>query len=390
MVQFFTAPTPRKDILQEQLGASLGQGLNEFTGNYFANKALQGVLNDPALKDAPMSQKMGALQTALSPYGERGQRMLEQRLQTFKQGQLEQSLSKARALMSDPTKSQQEKAMGLYELASVNPEAAKGIGNMMQYTLQQQQFGRETARNTAETINPEASPNAKGVAAKAGEKVAQEGGTPAQIEQATARKLTDIQDMLSKLKRSLTPAKLLTAPYRMLQGTYVPRQKRIEHEQKIAKPLIDDGLIDETREAMSESGKPLEWIEEVVKPLPAETIDLVKKVPEGSQPTGRLASLVSPPKFKGAEIKEKEQNQLNQSLENIFSQDPNVNIILLRKAFEEKKYDWNMFRDGINSMIDNGYKFNQDQQKQINEYLDQPPESLLDEIFSAAGLSGGR
>ncbi len=39
------------------LGQSLGQGLGNFTGDYLANKALQEAVNDPSLKDAPLSQR---------------------------------------------------------------------------------------------------------------------------------------------------------------------------------------------------------------------------------------------------------------------------------------------------------------------------------------------
>jgi len=384
MVQFFTAPTPRKDLLQEQLGASLGQGLAEFTGNYFANKSLQNVLNDPALKDAPISQKMGALQTALAPYGERGQRMLEQRLQTVRQGQLEQSLSKAKALMSDPTKTQQERMMGLYELAAVSPESAPALAKMAQFTMQQQQYGRTVANETVTEINPNASPHARAVAEKAGEDAAAQGGTPADVKKATTRTLTDIDDATSKLKRLKTPANVLTGLYRKTQGTHETRDRSIRHAQAIAKPLVEKGLIEDARAAISESGAPLEWTEEIVKPLAPDVVDIVKKMPQGSASKTRVGNLLKPPQyeeFSNPQKKQDEQRLLLGTLENVFTKDPNANIVLLRKAAEENGHDWRAFRDAIGSLQEKGHKFNPDQQKQVNEWLDQPPESLLDEFF---------
>ncbi len=89
MVQFFkSSPDPRNEsygMLAQALGQGLGNGLN----TYFANRSLDSVLQDKALKDAPISEKMGALQSALSPYGQKGQEILQQRLQVEQQAMQE-------------------------------------------------------------------------------------------------------------------------------------------------------------------------------------------------------------------------------------------------------------------------------------------------------------
>lgn len=85
MVQMFNTG-PSKGALQSAiLGQALGQGLGNFTGTYFANKALQNVMDNPELKDAPPSEKLSALQRALAPHGERGQRLLQQSFQLEQQ-----------------------------------------------------------------------------------------------------------------------------------------------------------------------------------------------------------------------------------------------------------------------------------------------------------------
>lgn len=81
MVQMFQKGPSASGKLAEALGASLGQGLGEFTGNYFANKAIDRVLDDPQYKDKPLSERQGALQRALGPFGERGQKQIQQRMQ---------------------------------------------------------------------------------------------------------------------------------------------------------------------------------------------------------------------------------------------------------------------------------------------------------------------
>lgn len=59
------------------LGMGLGSGLGKGVNTYFANKALEDTVNDPELQDAPQSKKLGALQRALSPYGELGQEVFQ-------------------------------------------------------------------------------------------------------------------------------------------------------------------------------------------------------------------------------------------------------------------------------------------------------------------------
>jgi hypothetical protein len=73
------------------LGQSLGRGLGNFTGDYFANKALQDLVNDPKLKDAPLSERWNALQGRLGKYGERGQKLLQGYLQKEQLAQQERS-----------------------------------------------------------------------------------------------------------------------------------------------------------------------------------------------------------------------------------------------------------------------------------------------------------
>lgn len=104
MVQFFQLGPKRRGVLNEALGESLGKGLANFTNEYYANKALQGVLNDKSLDKAPLSEKMQRLQTALGMHGEAGQRQFTGALQAAMMQQQEQQLAK------QEQKSQEEEA----------------------------------------------------------------------------------------------------------------------------------------------------------------------------------------------------------------------------------------------------------------------------------------
>lgn len=88
MVQVINTGNPQGK-LAETLGMSLGQGLGQGLNTFYANKAIDEVLNDPNLKDAPLSQKWQQLGSTLSKYGETGQQLLQQRLQAEQYGEQE-------------------------------------------------------------------------------------------------------------------------------------------------------------------------------------------------------------------------------------------------------------------------------------------------------------
>jgi hypothetical protein len=71
--------------LADVLGMSLGQGLGNGLNTFFANRSLDSVLHDKALEGAPQSKKLEALRAALSPYGEKGQEIFNQRMQIEQQ-----------------------------------------------------------------------------------------------------------------------------------------------------------------------------------------------------------------------------------------------------------------------------------------------------------------
>lgn len=80
MVQFFQTGPSRKSLMKTMLGQSIGEGLAGFTNNYLANKAMEGIINDKSLHNAPPEERAEALQRALEPYGETGLGILQRRM----------------------------------------------------------------------------------------------------------------------------------------------------------------------------------------------------------------------------------------------------------------------------------------------------------------------
>lgn len=92
MVQIVEFGNP-KGRLAEMLGMSLGQGLGSGLNTYFANRSLESVMKDKSLEGSPPSKKLEAIRAALSPYGEKGQEIFNQRMQIEQQEQQERERS---------------------------------------------------------------------------------------------------------------------------------------------------------------------------------------------------------------------------------------------------------------------------------------------------------
>ena len=84
MVQVIRTENPQ-GRLAEQLGLSLGSGIGNGLNTFFANRSLESVLHDKALEGQPLSKKLEAIRSALSPYGEKGQEIFKQRMEIEQQ-----------------------------------------------------------------------------------------------------------------------------------------------------------------------------------------------------------------------------------------------------------------------------------------------------------------
>jgi hypothetical protein len=110
--------------LADMLGMSLGQGLGNGLNTFFANRSLESVLHDKALEGAPQSKKLEALRSALSPYGEKGQEIFNQRMQIE---QLEASEKSQQAKGKALSKFQKGEALTDKEWAAFTPQEVAAL-----------------------------------------------------------------------------------------------------------------------------------------------------------------------------------------------------------------------------------------------------------------------
>jgi len=82
MVQHFGTLEDPRERLSEMMGMSLGQGIGNGLSTFFANRSLESVMKDKALESASPSKKLQAVYAAVSPYGEVGEKVFQNHLQT--------------------------------------------------------------------------------------------------------------------------------------------------------------------------------------------------------------------------------------------------------------------------------------------------------------------
>jgi hypothetical protein len=154
MVQVINTGNPNSKI-SEMLGLSLGQGLSNGINSFYANRALENVLSDKALSNSSFSEKMGALQKALSPYGEVGQNILNQRLQVEAQAYQERQAKEQARLAKEKEERLYAHQKSLERLKAVNQgfledkkqtgrESLEGIKFGNKQNLEENKFYRES------------------------------------------------------------------------------------------------------------------------------------------------------------------------------------------------------------------------------------------------------
>lgn len=108
MVQVIQTGNPQGK-LSEMLGMSLGQGIGNGLNTFFANRSLESVLKDKALNGASTSKKLEAMRSALAPYGEVGQNLLNQRMQIE-----QQELNEMQTAKQEVVQKKKGQALGRY------------------------------------------------------------------------------------------------------------------------------------------------------------------------------------------------------------------------------------------------------------------------------------
>ena len=227
-----------------------------------------------------------------------------------------------------------------------------------------------------------------------GENVAKMGGSEAEINKKITDEAKKFIDDSSNIVETLPDApRFFKKVGDLFSDTGLPNEDvKIAMRNKL-KPFLEKGMYDYARDLLAQKDYDAEERETFIADLSENALKEVSKLPK----------INNEPKFKkdkglfGYDITVKDlDNKYNEqtkelihnNIRDVLKSDPNTNLILLRKAYEDKGVDWRIFQNSINQLIQNNeFTPNADQSNQDAD-LSQPPLSNLDSILFGLNLRG--
>jgi hypothetical protein len=239
-----------------------------------------------------------------------------------------------------------------------------------------------------------------------GEAYALEGKTDSEIKQLLAKDARKLKNDIKKIENTIGPLRSV----RSLLAQDSRKQERKYQDINIKlQPLLKEGLYNDARNLLEGIGYQPEEREQIItKGLGENTNKVLVKMP----PVKKIekASLLQSGKIQkdengkkhivpaGMELKkgevvnqtlpEEDVNIFQDNLRNVFKADPKTNLLLLRKAYEEKGIDWQTFKNGLNDLIESGEVNLDEDQDEFLDLLETPPLSRLGELLHGLGLQG--
>ena len=246
-------------------------------------------------------------------------------------------------------------------------------------------------------VFPEATDEQQAYFKRKGEETSKNITSEAGIERELAKNARIFKNTLANIKKSLPAPRLLQNVKTDLLGESRPFDK-VKNDIRIKlNPLLKEGLYDTARDLLSELGYHPEERESILTDLGENAKKELIKFPPIERPntksfTDKLLNLENYSIFTDAAKEEEytpeQQEMIRGSLSNVLTSDPSTNLVLLRKAYEDKGVDWESFKDNLNDLIFNGeVNLNDDQFSQL-DVLDSPPLNNLDKILFNLKLVG--
>lgn len=230
---------------------------------------------------------------------------------------------------------------------------------------------------------PGSNPEIEAIFQKKGEEIAGKGKSEAEINRTLATEAKNFANAIANVEKELDAPRLFNSISRGLNGTYKNFESASSDVRKHLKPLLDLGLYDTARKLLQDKGYGIEERDIIINPLSERSKILLNRVPkikagpfEGMERTGF-----------DFERKPVDLNNIKSSLLELKKADPNFSLVLARKYFEDKGYDWREFKNALNELESDGFELTDDQRTQRGN-LDTPPLNMLEKLLHSVGIIG--
>jgi hypothetical protein len=262
----------------------------------------------------------------------------------------------------------------------------------------QEKYG-QLAETRLKKLIPDASDEESALFKKKGEDAAAENRSQGDIDRLISKEVSKYKNTLSNIEKNLEAPRIQNGLKKTLLGTRAD-MKSVEQDARAAvKPLIDLGLYEKARTMLANAGFYPEERETIIfGDMPKEIksiVDSISKPEFQKKEPARITSIAGIPTGKSTALPQeydlKSRVKLFENISNVWGGETNdkINLLQLRKAYEDKGYDWRIFKDAINELVNNGHIIlNDDQQNIFNSYLNNPPLNNIEKILHGLGLRG--
>jgi hypothetical protein len=244
----------------------------------------------------------------------------------------------------------------------------------------QKEYGQRAVEELKK-VHPNTTPEQETIFQKKGEEEAAKGKSEAEINRFLAVEAKKFKNSLVNVDKAMSAPRLQNMIGRALNGTYKDLEQSGADLRSHLKPILDLGLYDTARKLLTDKGYYPEERDAIINPLSERANITLNKVPKVKMVKSKNPSFVSP---------EKEPinlNNIKSGLIDLKTNDPNFSLVLARKSFEDKGYDWRSYKDALNQLEQEGFELTDDQNIQKG-HLDTPPLNMLQEILHGMNIIG--
>lgn len=249
-----------------------------------------------------------------------------------------------------------------------------------------------------------------------GEQAAANNENESEFQDEVAKQAKQFKNDISNIENGVKPSRIFNDIQGGFWGNNRTAAERKADMRIAIEPLKKLGFYDTIRKTLSSDklGYAPEEIESLLSDLSESTTKTLADLPDLSKesnftdylPTsiiGKAIGKISPAAGKGLtgltenigefvfpkQFSPENLSLIKNNIKDVFSKDSSTNLLLLRKAYEDKGVDWRTFKNELNTMINNGeIKLNPDQWNQFNSYIMDPPEGPLKYILRKAHFIG--
>jgi hypothetical protein len=247
------------------------------------------------------------------------------------------------------------------------------------------------------TMYPEATAEMQSIFAKKAEQLAASNMSEADINLELSKEVKRFKSAIEKVKDIPQNPKLLNTK---INSAFAGDSRSFEEAKASIrtklKPLLELGLYDTARKLLSEKKGYYPEDRESILSDPSENttktlaeFSPIKQIPQRDY-FNMGKSLLDFPGTQESEERYKPQEieSFRNNFESVIQRDPKVNLINLRKSYEDKGVDWRLFKNTLDEMVAEGKIELDDDQYNALTTLENPPLSRLGEILYNLKLIG--